>query len=33
MHRRMFCVEAKKVGGDTGYAGASSIDYCKANGI
>lgn len=26
-------VEAKKVGGDTGYAGTENRDYCKANGI
>ena len=25
--------EAKKVGGDTGYAGTENRDYCKANGI
>ena len=33
MHKRLFRVEAKKVGGDTGYAGTESRDYCKANGI
>ena len=29
----MFGVEAKKVGGDTGYAGTENRDYCKENGI
>ena len=29
----MFGVEAKKVGGDTGYAGTDNRDYCKENGI
>lgn len=33
MHKRLFGVEAKKVGGDTGYAGTENRDYCKANGI
>ena len=33
MHNRLFGVEAKKVGGDTGYAGTENRDYCKANGI
>ena len=33
MHERLFGVEAKKVGGDTGYAGTENRDYCKANGI
>ena len=32
-HKRLFGVEAKKVGGDTGYAGTENKDYCKANGI
>ena len=32
MHKRLFGVEAKKVGGDTGYAGTENRDYCKANG-
>ena len=31
MHKRLFGVEAKKVGGDTGYAGTENRDYCKAN--
>ena len=33
MHKKLFGVEAKKVGGDTGYAGTKNRDYCKANGI
>ena len=33
MHKRLFGVEAKKVGRDTGYAGTENRDYCKANGI
>ena len=33
MHKRLFGVEAKKVGGDTDYAGTENRDYCKANGI
>ena len=33
MHKRLFGVEAKKVGGDTGYAGTENRDYFKANGI
>ena len=33
MHKSLFGVEAKKVGGDTGYAGTENRDYCKANGI
>lgn len=33
MHKRLFGVEAKKVGGDTGYEGTENRDYCKANGI
>ena len=33
MHKRLFGVDAKKVGGDTGYAGTENRDYCKANGI
>ena len=31
MHKKLFGVEAKKVGGDTGYAGTENRDYCKAN--
>lgn len=33
MHKRLFGVEAKKVGGDTGYAGTENRDYCKESGI
>ena len=33
MYKRLFGVEAKKVGGDTGYAGTDNRDYCKENGI
>ena len=33
MHKRLFGVEAKKLGGDTGYAGTDNRDYCKKNGI
>ena len=33
MHKKLFGVEAKKVGGDTGYAGTENRDYCNANGI
>ena len=33
MHKKLFGVEAKKVGGDTDYAGTENRDYCKANGI
>ena len=33
MHKRLFGVEAKKIGGDAGYAGAENRDYCKEKGI
>ena len=33
MHKRLFGVEAKKVGGDAGYAGKDNRDYCKVNGL
>ena len=33
MHKKPFGVEAKKVGGDTGYAETENRDYCKVNGI
>ena len=33
IHKRLLGDEAKKVGGDTGYAGTENRDYCKANGI
>jgi hypothetical protein len=29
----LFGVEAKKIGGDTGYAGTENRDYCKEKGI
>ena len=33
IHKSLFGVEAKKIGGDTGYAGTENRDYSKANGI
>ena len=33
MHRRLFGVDVKKIGGDTGYAGSDNRDFCKENGI
>ena len=33
MHKRMFGVAAKKVGGDTSYAGTVNRDYCKEHKI
>ena len=33
MHKRLFGVEAKKIGGDAGYAGTENRDYCKEKGI
>ena len=33
MHRRLFGVDAKKVGGDAGYAGNANREYCKKRGI
>lgn len=33
MHKRLLGVEAKKVGGDTGYAGTENRDYCREHGI
>lgn len=33
MHRRLFGVDAKKVGGDAGYAGNANREYCMARGI
>lgn len=33
MHRRLFGVEAKKVGGDAGYAGNANREYCRERGI
>ena len=29
MHKRLFKVEAKKIGGDTGYAGTANRDLCR----
>lgn len=33
MHRRLFGVDAKKVGGDAGYAGNTNREYCRERGI
>jgi len=33
MHRRLFGVDAKKVGGDACYAGNANREYCKERGI
>lgn len=33
MHKRLFGVDAKKIGGDDGYAGTANRDHCKKNGI
>jgi hypothetical protein len=33
MHKRLFKADAKKIGGDTGYAGTSNRDLCKERGI
>jgi len=33
MHKRLFDVEVKMVGGETGYVGTENRDYCKENGI
>lgn len=33
MHKRLFGVDARKIGGDTGYAGAANRDFCKESGI
>lgn len=33
MHRRLFRVDAKKVGGDVGYAGNANGEYCRQRGI
>jgi hypothetical protein len=33
MHKRLFGVDVKKVGGDTSYAGTTNRDYCKDNKI
>ena len=33
LHKRLFGVDVKKIGGDTGYAGTDNRDHCKANDI
>ena len=33
LHKRLFGVEVRKVGGDAGYAGAVNRDYCKEHDI
>ena len=33
MHKRLFNVDAKKIGGDTGYAGTANRNLCKEMGI
>ena len=33
LHKRLFGVDVKKIGGDTGYAGTENRDHCKANDI
>lgn len=33
MYKRLFGVDVKKVGGDTGYASTENRDYCKENKI
>lgn len=33
MHKRLFGVDVKKVGGDTSYAGTANRDLCKEKGI
>ena len=33
MHRRLFGVDVKKIGGDAGYAGTDNRDFCRENGI
>ena len=33
MHKRLFGVDVKKIGGDTGYAGTANRDLCKEKGI
>lgn len=33
MHRRLFGVDVKKIGGDTSYAGTVNRNLCKKNGI
>lgn len=33
MHKRLFGVDVKKIGGDTSYAGTSNRDFCKEKDI
>lgn len=33
LNKRLFCVDVKKIGGDTGYAGIENRDFSKENGI
>ena len=33
MHRKLFGVDARKVGGDAGYSGCANREYCKERGI
>ena len=33
LHKRLFGVEVKKIGGDTGYAGTGNRDFCRENKI
>ena len=33
LHKRLFGVDVKKIGGDHGYAGTENRNWCKANGI
>ena len=33
MHKRLFKIDAKKIGGDTGYAGTANRNLCKEMGI
>ena len=33
MHRRLFGVDVKRIGGDAGYAGTDNRDFCKEYGI
>ena len=33
LHKRLFGVEVKKIGGDTGYSGTGNRDFCRENKI
>ena len=33
LHKRLFGVDVKKIGGDAGYAGTENRDFCKENQI